>query len=358
MFGAGGQNDIGFLTASICLAGVLATLLGCIFGRVVKIQQKRVSYDLKERRRIALPLLLLLATVGGALAMMKWQSLGFSLLNGLGKSLYAMNVAYSQDKEIIGGVAGRLYSLLPVLLMFAAYLRRHDIIARKKFILISLLSIMLMISPRRSMLITAGLVATIIGYQARKLSVFRLAAVGVVIGLVVFIFFGVTQFYLKKIDGLNFTDMLHSFSLYFNSSVYVMNQLVKTDHLSNTWIALNMPVRLVNDLFGTRFDIDLSVPFVSVPELSNTVPMYYYFYRSAGFLGVIVWSFLIGLISTIALRLYESRGSFLSASISALMMAGLLLSIRENIFFSYNFMYWILVAFLIDLLDSKRVALK
>lgn len=350
--GDGGGNFITVNAGVICFIGFISTLTGCGAARLMRATG---SYStVRKRYFITYWLILSLGFIGGILVVYNWSSRGLGLLSGGEKILYKMNVAYSEDKSILGGLSGKLFAMLPVALMLTVYLRRFKVITWNRFCVLASIAVILMVSPRRSMLITACLTGVLMMFQERRLSVLRLLIVGAITFIIVFSFFGVTQFYLGKINSLDLNSIGKSFLLYYNSSIYVMSKLLETNHLSDTWIALNLPARAVNNVFDTKLSVDLSVPFVLTPYRSNTLPAFYYFYRSGGFLGVGIWSFFVGFISTMALKKYKATRSFFYAALSAIMMASIILSVRENFFFSFYCIYWIVICYFVNIGISVR----
>jgi len=344
------------LVIGVCAIGIVSVLAGCLLANNVKIHAKS-DYIAPSRMtiRVILSTVALLATIGGLLSIRAWLNLGVALFSPNIDLFSQMNViATEEGGGVLSGVAGRFFSLLPVLLVLSLYLCRHGQLKRYDAIVLGTYSLVLMISPRRAMLFWSTIAALVIWFQGKEESWKTLAATAVVTLVLFFSYFGVTQFYLGKIENLDIDHILESALYYYSSNLVVMDGLIGTDHFSSTWVILNSPARVINVIFDASLDVDLSVPFVPTPEPGNTLPAFYYFYKGGGFPGVIVCSLAVGFIATYMYRMYLKTRAFVYASMSAFFMMGLIVSVRECMFITYDFLYWIAVSAVMSFWLSPR----
>ena len=331
------------LTATICFVGIVVTVLGATSARMVQLSEPGTRPAPSPRVvRVVVTVVAALGTIGAFFAIRAWKNLGIDVFSPDSFIFYSMNVLYAES-GLLSGPEGRVYALLPVLLFLTVYLWRHNLLSRNVAIALTAAAIVLMISPRRSTLITSAIASVIIWLQGRKISTTRLIVGGCVAAVTFLLFFGLTQSSLGKLETSGLASTLQSVLYYYSSSPIVMDALVRTHHFADTWIIGNSVARMSNALFDTRLAVDLSVPFVSTPEPANTVPAFYYFYKSGGFITLVLASFSAGFLSALSLRLYILRRSFVFATFSALCMTAMILSIRECVFISYDFLYWVLV---------------
>lgn len=352
--GSIGAEDyrLGLLTVILCFVGVLSVLCGCFFGYGSKIPRVRAWAPISGRVKYIIAVLLMLGFVGAVFAAREWISLGVNPLRG--SSLYDMNVAYSTSRDSFGGVSGRLHALVPVALLYVLFCRRASLIEPTHALVLVLILAALLISPRRATIITTALAAVFLWMLGKPLPIRRWLAYFIPAMFAIFAFLGYSQFKLGKAAEYTLASTVDMILTYAGSSVYVMDGLIHTDHLEDTFVLLNLPARAVNAVLGSNLQVDLSVPFVYDPVVSNTVPLFYYLYKSSSWLGLCGVSFLIGWISVISYRIAERTGSFGANLVSALMMCGLVLSIRENFFFSYDFLWWAVVGIVISWVSGQR----
>lgn len=349
------RYELSFLTVAVCCVGVFSVLAGCVLGRATKLPLGKVRDPRPQGIKAVIWVLFLFGAIGAVLTARQWMSLGVNPFGGA--SLYEMNLIYSAENEAFGGLSGRLYAVLPVLLLVVVYSMQKKLISRRVGIVACVVVVALMISPRRSALITSLLAAAFLLSLGKLLPLRSMLAKVVPVVLLIFLFFSYTQYKLQKIEDFSFSSALDVVTFYVGSSVYVMDGLIETPHFDNTYIILNLPARAVNAVFDQDLDVDLSVPFVSDPVVSNTVPIFYYFYKSSGFIGVILLSAAIGWFSAVSYRYAESTGSLAASIVASLAMAALALSIRENVFFSYDFIWRCFVGFLCNFFVTRRIKL-
>ncbi|WP_211246272.1 hypothetical protein, partial [Cereibacter changlensis] len=80
-------------------------------------------------------------------------------------------------------------------------------------------------------------------------------------------------------------------------------------------------------LLGYDAGIDLSIPFVYLPDPSNTVSAFYYFYKSGDFVAVLACSFAVGWVSYSQVLAYLNTRKFFNLLFASLMLVGIFLSI-------------------------------
>ncbi len=356
IFDTGSPYAVSKLTATICFVGIAATIVGSFAARMLplKISRRRKSSPSPRTVIVVVGVVAIVGAAGAVFAVRAWRRLGIDVFSPDSFIFYSMNVLYSEG-GLLSGAEGRAYALLPVLLFLAVYLWRQKLVSRKVAVTLIASALVLMISPRRSTLITSTVASTLIWLQAKQISRTRLVVVGSAAAIAFLLFFGATQSSLGKLETAGVASTLQSVLYYYSSSPIVMDALVRTHHFADTWIIGNAIARMSNALFDTQYSVDLSVPFVSTPEPANTVPAFYYFYKSGGFAPLIIASFVIGLVSTLSLRLYIRRRSFFFATLSALCMTGMILSIRECLFISYDFLYWLLIAAILSFVLNMRI---
>lgn len=358
VFGDSQRGRISLTAAAICTLALIATLFGCFVGKGVGVGPARDLPDRVRSHQVALVALLGVGVIGAILAVRAWYGMGIDVFSGAGDTLYQMNVRYSQEDDFIGGAAGRLYASIPIFLFFCLYCLKRGVLSKRATGLLVMVALVLMISPRRSMIFTSCIAAAFLHLQGKDIRVGR--AIQLLVGVVVVFvaYFGYTQFKLGKISEFSVVAVFEALSYYLNSSVFVMSELLHTAHFEDTWIFLNLPARAINYIFHSNLAVDLSVPFVYVPEPANTVPSYYYFYKSSGYIGVVVVSFLQGFVASYAMRKFAARPTFFWAVVSSMMLTTLVLSVRENVLFSYDFAWWVAIAAGMSVILTKRFRFK
>lgn len=339
-------------TLAINLAGLFFLVLGACAGAVprLKFQPRAI-----RRFKVLLPALIALCTLGAVLSYFAWLSLGINPLQFQDDTLYQMNVAYSEAGRVTTGVTGRLQALTSVVLLLVIYLWRAKRLTTLTTTLTAIGLVVLLISPRRSLIIQSLIFVTVLWVISSRTSLSRLTAIVASSGLILVTLFGYTQFVLGKIPEFTISGVADSVLHYYISSLYVMDQLLNTGHFEKTWIVLSTPIRAFAGIMGEAPDVDLSIPFVFLPEPSNTVPAFYYFYKSGGWIAVFAWSAMVGLATTLSLRAYQQSRSFFSAVAATLLLTGILLSIRECLFITYDFAFWLVAAYVVSHLVSSRV---
>lgn len=351
LVGAEGYR-LGLLTVVVCFVGVLSVLGGCLLGYATKMSRPHIWSPSLTRINFLILGLAALGLIGGLLAAREWISLGVNPF--LGSSLYDMNVAFSTSRDSFGGVGGRLHALVPVALLLVVFCWRRTLIDSKHAAVLVIVLALFLVSPRRSTMVTTALAAVFLLSLGRDLPLRRWLVYSIAGIVAIGAFLGYSQYKLGKASEYTLASTIDMITLYAGSSVYVMDGLLRTEHFSDTYILLNLPARAFNAIFSSELEIDLSVPFVYDPVVSNTVPLFYYLYKSSGWLGVCGVSLLIGWGSVVAYRSAERNESFGAGLVAALMMCGLALSIRENFFFSYDFMWWSSVAIVVSWISAQR----
>lgn len=364
--GATGERawfSVSRFTHFTALLGVGATAAGVRLAAMAfddyrqRPRPEHINWMSRAGRRV-LFCLIALSFTGAVVSYMRWQSLGINPFGFQAETLYAMNVVYAQEGRVLSGLGGRLYSLGGVGALFVTYLYFRGALTRLQAVLLGCMFCLFLFSPRRAILFMAvlGVMFTVLAERGR-LRV-REMGYGMGVAMALAVLFVLTQFALGKIVDLSPRQAIAALSGYLDANLYVMDQLIRTSHFDDTWIMLSIPARVVGALFGGSPIVDLSIPFVRIPELANTVPAFYYFYKSAGLVGVVIWSLGMGFCAYYSVRMMKDRGGFGWTAAASLSLVGLLLSVRECLLLSYEFYYWILVAFCMDWMmrRSRRAA--
>lgn len=354
-------NDyrLSFNTLAILALGVISMIVGTLLAHFqVSIKKQRVR-DVRTRYEYSIIMILILLTaVGGVGSYYAWKSMGINPITFSSDTLYEMNLAYSLEGRITTGLVGRLGSLSVVAFMLTVYLFLYNKLKRSSAIVFCFLFLMFMISPRRSVLIYTLISSIILWYLVRKPSFKKTVVAGSISMSGFILLFGGTQYALGKIEGFNIALIFDSILKYLYTSFYVMDRLLETSNLENSWIMLAVPMRVVGLLFDFTPNVDLSIPFVYVPEPANTVPMFYYFYKSSGFLGVGIYSSIVGYLALRFVNAFFLKKTFFLGVASSLFIVGILLSVRECLFIRYDFYYWLITAYLIGSALNRSVTWK
>jgi oligosaccharide repeat unit polymerase len=350
-------NDIHFKTIFVNILGIGCVIIGAFIAKY-KIIKKRnpLIISLNKKYNYILYIVLFLSVAGGIYSYYLWRSIGINFLSFAQDMLYRMNVVYADEGNVISGFWGRLSSLGTVGLLYIIYLYINNNCSRKKLFLIGLIFLLVIFSPRRAAMFTtliASMYLYIISKDVNKYNKIIYAFLFCFCFCFIFVY---TQYTLGKITEFSISDSIKTTSHYLVSNIYVMDGLINTSHFQNTWIILSVPARVFSGLFGVESNVDLSIPFIYLPEPSNTVPMFYYFFKSSGYYGVLGYSLFVGYITMVSINEYITNNTFFSAVCCSLFLSGILLSVRDCIFITYDFYYWLLVSYLINIfLDNKVV---
>lgn len=344
-------------TGFINFFGVASIILGIVLSKLLLAGSPiiRISEHWGPRADlVALTTLLLCSLLGAYFGVLAWRDLGVDPLSLGDRTLYEMNVIYAQEERVISGLTGRLITLALIGLLYVLYILREKRISWTTGLIFAFLFTAAMISPRRALLLSAMISAVMLSIMSQdKIRSIQLFKVTFVI-LTIILLFGFTQYLLQKSDQFSFYESLKSVFAYYITSFYVMDSLIDTNHFNDTFIVLAVPERIFSSILGYSPNVDLSIPFVFVPGPANTVPAFYYFYKSGGLAGVIVFSFLIG---WIFLRLYAKMRadySLFNAIATSLFATGIILTPRQCLFIEYDFIFLIIVTLLLDWLRRAR----
>ncbi|WP_211246074.1 hypothetical protein, partial [Cereibacter changlensis] len=226
-----------------------------------------------------------LSATGAFLSFLTWRRYGIDLLNFTSATLYQMNVLYSEEGRILEGLPGRMVSLSALGVFLTSYMIISGKISSKAGFLCILMFLAFLISPRRGALIStiATMTAMFMIDRTGKRKSSRLLLATSAAAL--FFAFGFTQFLLNKTSQFSLWASFEVASSYVTSNFYVMDALIRTDHFTSTPILSWIPQLIAARLLGYDAGIDLSIPFVYLPDPSNTVSAFYYFYKSGDFVA-------------------------------------------------------------------------
>ena len=341
---------ISWKTANINLLGVSSLLAGILFSRGMVPRRKSHKAVVVWGRSADLALLSILLTgalIGAYLSVGLWRELGIDVLNVSGRTLYEMNVIHAAEDRVITGVAGRLTAISFVGLMYALYLLREGRLTIKVGGAFAVAFLLAMISPRRALLLTSLISLLMMWFlSAPRIRITQILKFSPFIVLIL-AFFGFTQFLLQKSQTFSITDSLRIVLDYYISSFYVMDALIDTPHFEETYILWSVPERILALLLEYTPNVNLSVPFVYVSGQSNTVPAFYYFFKSSGYLGVFLASFLIGWVFMRLYMAWRSSLSFFHLVAASLFAAGVVLSPRQCLFIEYDFLFFLAISWFV-----------
>lgn len=338
-------------TAFINLCGVAFIVLGIFLSRLLLRgrQKSRAPEPWGPRADfIALTILLLVSLLGAFLGVLTWRELGVDPLSIGERTLYEMNVIYAQEERVISGLPGRLITLALIGLLYALYLQREKRIKWPTTLVFGIFFMAAMFSPRRALLLSAMISAVMLWFLSQE-KIKPLRAIKMIIPIAVIILsFGFTQYLLHKQEEFSIFGSIRAIVEYYIYSFYVMDGLLETSHFEQTLIILSVPERILSYIFNYSPNVDLSIPFLYVPEPANTVPAFYYFYRSGGFIGVIVSSLVIGWVFMYLYTKMKVEPSLFNFIASSLFATGIVLSPRQCLFIEYDFLFLLAVALVLD----------
>lgn len=342
----------------INVAGFVSLILGVAFAagiRMPSYEKDVVERNLDKKERVMLLVIYVLSATGGFLTYLKWKSLGFDPFSFSDNMLGEMNLLYAEEGRITTGMAGRLSSLSFVGVIYSIYLYLNRRLAGASALFFCISFLVFMVSPRRAVLLTSLIAIFMFWLVARRPSLAKLFVIGTVFFCVFIFLFGYSQYNLGKIDSFSIFDSIGVAFEYIWSSFYVMTSLLKTSHFEDTWIVMSVPARFLGEMFNVDPGVDLSIPFVYVPYPANTLPAFYYFFRSGGYVGVVFFGFLIGYAALLSARTYQLKGSFAAGGVSVMLLCGIVLSLRECLFITYDFVFWLIAVNIVGLfLKSKK----
>lgn len=353
--GSSQPYDVSTQTMIICSVGVISIIFSYLFGMIMQRSHdsgRLINRPNNERYlgliKSCLKVTLGLGIIGAILSFYRWKSAGVNFSQLSFSLFYDMNLINSEEGGVIGGLTGRLVTLNLVTIIIASYLRLNSFISSRLYFFSIFISIVCLISPRRALLFYALsiLFLTFFFYANYRFKT-KILVSSVIIMVLIFLF-GATQYYLGKLDNFDLASFYSIVKFYTTSSFVVMSELLNTQHFQDKVILLNTPARIINSLFSTGYNVDLSVPFVELEHRANTLPMFYYIFKELGYLGLILIGFLIGLAFSYVVTLTKRKGLFIHFSLSMLFMLGLMFSPREMIFITYDFWTWVFVVFFID----------
>lgn len=343
----------GFLTFLYCSLSLFFLVAGMAVGNVIRLTGEVIRFN-RLRLMWITALIVLCSMVGAYSYFIYWSSKGvvFSLLDS--ESYLEINALYAEGEDDFGGILGRLY-IIPILgVVWVEYLRSRGFLRSAVAIAVNLILLACLLSPRRAFLfyaIISWLGAYLIG-KDRLSSKDALLAAGLGVGaLIAFMY---SQVALNKASDASLVEAVRPVVVYLLGSLSVMEELLSTPHFSDVAVVFNVPARIINQIFGSGFNVDLSIPFVSLPDLANTVPFQYYLFKDVGIFGMAIFSFFLGFFWVRALRLYRLTKSFFPYYCGSTVFTGMVLSVREGLFFTYLFWFLVCVSFVVAKLASAR----
>jgi oligosaccharide repeat unit polymerase len=345
-------------TVFINILGVFCIIAGAAVAYFAKTYQKSAVINTNRnevKERLILKGLMAMALIGGIFSYYRWKSIGIDPLSFDSDMYYQMNLVYADEGHVITGIWGRLNSMATLGAMFVMYLYYENKIDLKRLLIYCAIFIVILISPRRAAMFTTMLSMLFLFLMRSRVFSIRNVIFAVIFLYAFIMIFGYTQYSLGKMMDFSIWDSVDMAMKYVESSVFVMDKIINTDHFDKTWIMLSVPARIIGELFGIDPGVDLSIPFVYVPEPSNTVPAFYYFFKSGSYFGVIIYSLAVGYFALVFVRQYLIRKTFHSAVIGSLFLTGILLSVRDCIFITYDFIFWIVTSYLISVVLHKKI---
>jgi oligosaccharide repeat unit polymerase len=355
-------GDLSTTTLLSILLSVIAWGLGHLTARVVggagSISRRKPpsagvgTVSLEGRTtRILLICLLILSLIGYGAFLEAWNVFELWGRMSAAELFLLLNQEFAEESSQFGGLLGRLYVLPVIGLALTSYAAAREVIGKWAAVTLAVSFFVLLISPRRALLIQGLLLAAFIYQDARpgKRSFWSIAAV-IGLSLVIFTF---SQIILAKTEA-TIEGVLSPTVVYVAANLPVMEELLHTSHFENTQVLLNVPYRILNVLLGARYAVELDIPFVYVGVHSNTAPFQYYILRDAGFLAVIVVSFALGFAAKVTSTLAESRSTFGVVWLKSAFLVFILFSFREFTLITYDWAYFGVVALLIAYLIHRR----
>jgi oligosaccharide repeat unit polymerase len=326
-------------------------LLGSYLADKKPFMVREKHYQINPKRALLIwKLLFITCIVGFILGVRAWKNLGVDIFSMSLDSYYQMNVIYRDEKRVVTGFVGRLYSLSLVFIIYTLFLYRIKVIKKHVAFTFIFIGIIFLFSPRRAMIFYSIILVffylVVFHYKFKVMNTMKLIAFG---SIFVFIF-GYSQYMLGKVSEFSIASTFDVFSHYTLSSIRVMDKLITTSHLEDVWILLSTPMRILSSLLDFNTNVDLSVPFVPTPRLSNTVPLPYYLYKSGEWTSIIIMSFILGFVSSYFIQRMKVVNSFWIFGVGLLSLLCILMSIREITFITYDFFFWVLIIFIIHFL--------
>lgn len=339
------------------VVGLVSLCVGLYIGALYRINSSvKLGFNIIPVNTM-LYILLAVSIAGASVTWGNWASLGIDILDFSSESFYEMNVIYAGEERISSGLFGRMNAAATLGVLLTVYALSVREISKFRAIILCFIFLVLLISPRRAAFINAALVGLIFYLLVNADKLKRPTAKSymiIIFGACLLItLFGYTQSILGKSPEPTIASGISSVLSYIGTNLYVMEELLVTDHFDDTWIVLSTPALFMGQLLDVKPNVDLSIPFVYVPGPSNTVTVFYYFYKSGSWLGVVFFSVLVGFATTLSLNKYLSCRTFFYGSASSILLLSGILSIRECYYITYDFYYFIIMSYVISVLIKK-----
>lgn len=253
-----------------------------------------------------------------------------------------------------GGWRGRLYVLSSFGISFNVFAYQFCQKRKKTILLLTLVEVFFLLSPRRALLIQSLTQAVFLYYlvnpEARR-QIMRLVLLAVAVGL----FFVFTQMALSKSLGESLLAGIKDIFLYVAGNMPALSLVL--NGVDQTWgeLTFNVPCRMLA-IFSEFFPHpDLSIDFVSIPIAFNTVPYQYYLVRDFGLISSVIITWLMGFFFTWYYYNKRTSYNFFHFYLISGILNSIFFSFREFIVITYNFHFFVFFALLTDIFLALKV---
>lgn len=245
---------------------------------------------------------------------------------------------------------GRLYTLPQIAIPFNLFMIPYYPTYRKKLIIISIVEMLFLLSPRRALLFQTAVLIILILLITKKIKI-TLKTIFIII-LLLFLF-SYSQFILNKSMGNGMLGALKDIYVYVTGNIPSFSVLMDIKRESDGYMSFSILYNILKAIGYPSTNVDLSIAFVNIPIPFNTVPYNYYFLMDFGIWGSFLVVFLIAYVITILyykihkLGFYNESNNFSIVYIYSYLLMGIVFSFRENIWITYNSFFLILISLLI-----------
>lgn len=274
------------------------------------------------------------------------------ILDDLQGLAVVLNTAISEDSLEFGGILGRLYVLPGIAVPLNIFLYKHSNVNKKLILWITLFEIIFLVSPRRALLIQTLLVSGIVYLLINKVTKIKIIKSFILI-LFCLIFFSYTQAMLNKSVDIGLSGSLKTLYIYVAGNIPSFDLQIDYPYDRNGSYTLNVPNRIVHFFGLDDKKPDLSMEFVNTPIPFNTVPYFFYFYKD---FGIVLGCLIVWVLSFSFAFFYHRRhfNNFFSIYLFSFVIISIVLSHRELTLITYDFMFFLIVAYVSNLLIFKR----
>ncbi|CEO33564.1 O-antigen polymerase [Paraclostridium sordellii] len=360
------SKDLTSLSITIFVLSMLTFAIGAMIAlfdqKLMKYNKEFVDIDY-DKLYFIIKILFNLSIIGFLIYFIKLNS-SFGLINIL-KNPVILNTAIAND-QIQSGIKDYLMILsIPNSLLLLKYMSKNK---EKSYLKIMyLIELGMNFNVKRSRLfyivilnlfmylfmnLKEGNIVSIKSKVMKDIKNF-IMVLGVII--VSFNLFSKLQMALNKqlsitgtILGINASESVVSMVTYFSGNLVSMGQMINIDYNNILFgtATFRFIYKFLDKINIVSFDDSyLKMQFVNIPSPFNTVPIQYYIYRDFNIIGVVLFFFIIGYLSTkIYLKFLRGNNEFTIFYLSLICMI-LTLSIREYVVIFIEF--WVILLTLI-----------